>query len=255
MKVLIVDDEVEICRHLQRELKKEGCEVEYTTSPLDVMERLYDAKRQKMPYELIILDLRMPGVNGFEVLRRIREAELDLDAVIITAYGDEDKAAEAVRLGAVDYLRKPISLEELHTAIFRVQQKRTEVAKKALRHRILVVDDDKDICARMKRELDKEGYQVAIAYDGVESLDYFKNNRVDVVIADIKMPGMSGLELVRRCREISDDCVFIIITGYGDHETAIEALRLGVFNYLKKPVMLEELIVSVDKGIEPLVIG
>ena len=254
MKVLIVDDEVEICRHLQRELKKEGCEVEYTTSPLEVIERLYDAKRQEMPYELLLLDLRMPGVDGFELLRRIREAQLDLDAIIITAYGDEDKAVEAVRLGAVDYLRKPISLEELHTAIFRVQQKRTQEAKKALRHRILVVDDEKDMCARIRRELDKEGYQVAIAYDGVKSLDYFKNNRVDVVIADIRMPGMSGLELVRRCREINDDCVFIIITGYGDHETAIEALRLGVFNYLKKPVMLEELIVSVNKGIELLLL-
>ncbi|MBU4077599.1 MAG: response regulator, partial [Euryarchaeota archaeon] len=254
MKVLIVDDEVEICRHLQRELKKEGCEVEYTTSPLEVIERLYDAKRQEMPYELLLLDLRMPGVDGFELLRRIREAQLDLDAIIITAYGDEDKAVEAVRLGAVDYLRKPISLEELHTAIFRVRQKRTQEAKKALRHRILIVDDEKDMCARIRRELDKEGYQVAIAYDGVKSLDYFKNNRVDVVIADIRMPGMSGLELVRRCREINDDCVFIIITGYGDHETAIEALRLGVFNYLKKPVMLEELIVSVDRGIELLLL-
>ncbi|MBU4075479.1 MAG: response regulator, partial [Euryarchaeota archaeon] len=216
MKVLIVDDEEEICRHLQRELKKEGCEVEYTTSPLEVIERLNDAKRQEMPYELLLLDLRMPGVDGFELLRRIREAQLDLDAIIITAYGDEDKAVEAVRLGAVDYLRKPISLEELHTAIFRVRQKRTQEAKKALRHRILVVDDEKDMCARIRRELDKEGYQVAIAYDGVKSLDYFKNNRVDVVIADIRMPGMSGLELVRQCREINDDCVFIIITGYGD---------------------------------------
>ncbi|MCG2736648.1 MAG: response regulator, partial [Candidatus Methanoperedenaceae archaeon] len=254
MKVLIVDDEVEICRHLQRELKKEGCEVEYTTSPLEVIERLYDAKRQEMPYELLLLDLRMPGVDGFELLKRIREAQLDLDAIIITAYGDEDKAVEAVRLGAVDYLRKPISLEELHTAIFRVQQKRTQEAKKALRHRILIVDDEKDMCARIRRELDKEGYQTAVAYDGVEGMDYIKNNRVDVVITDIRMPGMSGLELLRRCREINDDCVFIIITGYGDHETAIEALRLGVFNYLKKPVMLEELIVSVDRGIELLLL-
>jgi PAS domain S-box-containing protein len=254
MKVLIVDDEIEICRHLQRELKKEDCEVEYTTSPLEVIERLYDAKRQEMPYDLLLLDLRMPGVDGFELLRRIRKAQLDMDAIIITAYGDEDKAVEAVRLGAVDYLRKPVSLEELHTAIFRVRQKRTQEVKKALRHRILVVDDDKDICAHMKRELDREGYEVAVAYDGVESLDYFKNNRVDVVIADIRMPGMNGLELVRRCREINDDCVFIIITGYGDHETAIEALRLGVFDYLKKPVMLEELIVSVNRGIELLLL-
>jgi PAS domain S-box-containing protein len=250
LKTLIVDDEEGICKRLQRELKKGGLEAEYTTSPIGVIERLHNTKVKEEPYELLLLDLRMPEMGGFELLKEIRKAHLDLDVIIITGYGDEGKAIEAVRLGAVDYLRKPISLEELHTAIFRVQQKRTIEAKQALRHSILVVDDEEDLCTRIKRELDKEGYQTAIAYDGVEGLDYFKNHRVDIVIADIRMPRMNGLEMLKACREITDDFVSIIITGHGDHETAIEALKLGVSNYLKKPVSLEELVISVDKGID-----
>jgi len=254
MKVLIVDDEEDICRRLQRELKKEGFEVEYTTSPVGVIERLYTAKREGKPYEILFLDLRMPKIGGFEVLKEVREAGLVIDVVIITGYGDEDKAIEAIQLGAVDYLRKPISLEELHTAIFRIHQKREVEAKQVLRHSILVVDDEIDMCRRIKRELDKEGYQTAAAYDGVEGLDYFKNYRVDVVIADIRMPKMGGLEMLKRCREITDNFVSIIITGHGDHETAIEALKLGVSNYLRKPLSLEELTVSVNKGINLLLL-
>lgn len=252
MKILIVDDEIEICKRLQRELKKGGFDAEYTTSPVGVIEMLYNAKREDKPYEILFLDLRMPKIGGFELLKEVREERLALDVIIITGYGDEDKAIEAIRLGAADYLPKPISLEELRVALFRVRQKRA--LEKTLRHSILVVDDEKDPCDRIKRELDKEGYQTAVAYDGDEGLDYFKENRVDVVIADIKMPKMSGLEMLKRCGEITGDFVSIIITGHGDHETAIEALRLGVLNYLKKPISLEELVISVDKGIDLLLL-
>ena len=60
-----------------------------------------------------------------------------------------------------------------------------------------------------------------MAYDGTEGLDHFKNNHVDIVLADIRMPEMDGLEMLEKCKEISDDFVSIIITGFGDHENNI----------------------------------
>jgi two-component system NtrC family sensor kinase len=252
MRVLIVEDEEELCKHLHQELRNEGYEVDYTTSPVGVLEKLRDAKKKGHAYELLLLDLRMPKIDGLTLLKAIREALSDLDVIIITGYGDENNAIESIRLGAIDYLRKPISLDELRTAIFRVQQKRAAEEKKALEWSILVVDDEKDLCEHIKRELDKEGYQVAVAYDGAEGLDYFKNNRADVVLADIKMPRLSGLEMLEKCRAITDDFVAIIITGHGDYEKAIEALKSGVFDYLKKPISLDELIFSVTKGIDLL---
>jgi len=252
MKVLIVDDEIEICKRLKSELKKEGFRVEYTTSPVGVIEKIYNAKNEGEPYKLLLLDLLMPKVSGFELLKEIREAGLDLDVIIITAYGNEDKAIEAIHHGAIDYLRKPFSLEDFHAAVFRVQQKRAEKEEKALRHRILVVDDEKDLCERIKQELDKEGYEAAVAYNGIEGLEYFKNNHVDAVIADIRMPRMDGLEMLEKCRAINHDFVSIIITGFGNHEKAIKSLKLGVFDYLRKPISLEELITVVNKGVDLL---
>jgi two-component sensor histidine kinase/DNA-binding response OmpR family regulator len=255
MKVLIVDDEEEICKRLQRELQKGGYDVEYTTQPVGVVEKLREAKKKGRNYafDLLLLDLRMPEIDGFTVLKEIREAELGLDVIIITGYGDVDDAIiESIRLGAIDYLKKPISFEELRTAIFRVQEKRAP--GNILKYRILVVDDEKDLCALIKCELEKEGYDVAVAYDGVEGLDYFKNHRLDILLADIKMPRMSGLEMLERCRAINPDFVAIIFTGHGNFEKAIKALKLGVFDYLVKPISLEELVISVSKGIDMLLL-
>jgi len=254
MKTLIIDDDIEICKRLQLEAKKEGCSVEYTTLPVDIMERLLNAETEREPYELIFIDIRTPKVNGFEIFKEIREAGLDLDVIIVAGYGDQDEAIEAIQLGAIDYLRKPISLEELRTALFRVRQKRRADKEKTLKHRILVVDDEKDLCGRVKRELDKEGYDVEVAYDGIEGLDYFKNNRVEMVITDLKMPRMDGLEMLEKCREIKHDFVSIVITAFGDYEKAITSLQLDVFNYLKKPLLLEELLGSVKKGIDMLLL-
>ena len=254
MKILIVDDEEAICKQLQREMQKEGFKVEYRISPLSVLKDLKKSKKDGEPYNLLFLNIRMPGMDGFELLEEIKKLQLNLNVIFITGYSDEDKAIKAIRLGAFDYLNKPISLKELYIAIFRVKQKMEREEKESFSQSVLVVDDEKDLCDHIKHELNKEGYLATAAYDGEEGLDYFKNNRVDMVIADLKMPRMSGLEMLKQCSEISENFISIIITGHGDHETAIKALRMGVFNYLKKPILLEELIVSVDKGIDLLLL-
>jgi len=254
MKILIVDDEIAICQRLKRELEKEDHAVYYETSPLYVLEKLKKARREDKPFNLLLLNIRMPEMDGLTLFSHIREEYLGVEVIIITGYREEQTVIEAIRLSARNYLNKPISLEELDAVISRVHKKAVEVKNNNVKYSILVVDDEKDLCRRIKRELDKETYQTTVAYNGEECLDYFKNNKVDVVIADIKMPGMSGLDMLKKCREINDDFVSIIITGHGDHEIAKNSLKLGAFDYLKKPISLEELITSVKKGIEKLIV-
>ncbi len=252
MKILIVDDEEEICKRLQRELEKEGHEAFYLTSPITVLEELKEARREGKPYNLLLLNVQMPEMNGLTLFSRIREERLGVETIIMSGYQDEQVVIEAIRLSVLDFLKKPISLAELEASLFRVREKIIENTNNNAMYRLLVVDDEHEICMRIKRELEKEGYQVTATYNGRECLEYFKSNRVDMLITDIKMPGMSGLELIERCREITDDFAPIIITGHGDYEKARKSLKLGVYAYLKKPLSLDELVTVVKRGIEQL---
>ena len=253
MRILIVDDEVAICQRLQRELQKEGHQVDCEASPLNVPERLKEARRAGDPFNLLLLNVKMPVMDGLTLFARIREERLSVEAIIMTGYRDEQMVIEAIRLSARDYLNKPLSLEQLDVAMLRVREEAIARSNDYRKYHILVVDDEPDLCRRIGRELEKEGYRTAVAFGPEECLDYFRKNRVDVLIADVKMPGTSGLEMLERCQEINADFVTIIITGHGDHEVPTESLRLGVYNYLKKPLSLDELVTSVKKGIERLV--
>jgi DNA-binding NtrC family response regulator len=252
VRILIVDDEATICQRLQRELQKEGHEVDYETCPLHVLEELKEARKARNPFHLLLLNVKMPVMDGLTLFAHIREERLGVGTIIMTGYRDEQIVIEAIRLSARDYLNKPVSLKELDAAMLRVREAAIERSNHYREYHILVVDDEPDLCRRIKRELSKEGCQTAVAFSPEKCIDYFMKNRVDVLIADVKMPGMTGLEMLERCRQINADFAAIIITGHGDHEVATESLRLGVCDYLKKPLSLDELIASVKKGIEQL---
>jgi len=248
MRILIVDDEIEICQRLKRELQKEGHSVDYETSSSHALKKLKKAKKSNRPFHLLLLNIQMPEINGLSLLSHIRKERLGIEVIIISGYRDEKKVIEAIRLKARDYPKKPISLNELDTVVFRVE----ELLKKQELYNILVVDDERELARLVKRELEKEGWRVKTAYSAEECLNYFKENKIDVLITDIKMPKMDGLEMLEKCRQITDDFVSIVITGHGDYEKAMKALKLGAFNYLKKPFSLNELIISVKEGIEQL---
>ena len=120
----------------------------------------------------------------------------------------------------------------------------------ACRGRLLIVDDEPDFLESLEWQLTKRGYRVLKAVSGDAALDVLRSEGVDILVADIRMPGMGGIELIRRAAGLDPDLQSIVITGHGGVDTAIEAMRLGAINYLRKPVGVEELDVAIQKGIE-----
>ncbi len=116
--------------------------------------------------------------------------------------------------------------------------------------RVLIVDDEPDFVESVDWQLTKRRYRVFTALSGEDALYLLRQERVDVLVADIRMPGMDGIELIRRAAGIDPDLQSIVLTGHGGVDTAIEAMRLGAINYLRKPVGVAELDVAVQKGIE-----
>ncbi|MCJ7507193.1 MAG: response regulator [candidate division Zixibacteria bacterium] len=104
-----------------------------------------------------------------------------------------------------------------------------------MKHAILVVDDEKEICDLFQDVLTEEGYQVFTATNGVEAISLGKQNKLDLALLDIKMPGTDGIEVLQNLRKAKKNMEVIILTGYGTLNTAKEAMRLGAYDYLTKP--------------------
>ena len=107
--------------------------------------------------------------------------------------------------------------------------------------KVLVVEDDYSSRELLKICIEKEGYQCKTADDGVEGFNIFKQYNPDVIISDVRMPHMNGMELLEAIRKISKDVIIVFITGHGNEELALQALQLGANNYLKKPIDITEI--------------
>ena len=115
---------------------------------------------------------------------------------------------------------------------------------------VLVVDDDPFALQSMADVLEGESYQVVTAASGSEALELLKQDPFDLVLTDLKMQEVDGIEVLRRAREIAPQAVVMILTGYGSLESAIEALRMGAYDYLLKPCSNDELKLKIKKGLE-----
>jgi PAS domain S-box-containing protein len=116
--------------------------------------------------------------------------------------------------------------------------------------KVLVVDDDEFTLQSMARTLGDERYRVVTAASGSGAIDLMKQESFDLVLADLKMPGMDGLEVLRQAKEIAPHVVVLMLTGYASLESAIEALREGAYDYLVKPCPDDELKLKIEKGLE-----
>jgi two-component system NtrC family response regulator len=115
--------------------------------------------------------------------------------------------------------------------------------------RVLLIDDDINLCKVLAYQLDKNNFRVTAANDGNEGLRLFQQGEFDIVITDIQMPDISGIDVLGRIRNEDDQVIIIIITAHGSVENAIEACRLGANDYLTKPFGQEQLLFIIEKAV------
>jgi len=116
--------------------------------------------------------------------------------------------------------------------------------------RVLTVDDEEVVCESIRRVLTEEGYSVATATSPRAGLDLLQKEVFDLLLLDIKMPEMDGIDFLRQARSMSPETEVIMVTGYATIETAVEAVKLGATDYLQKPVSPDQLVVSVARALE-----
>ncbi|MFQ5697544.1 MAG: response regulator [Myxococcota bacterium] len=114
---------------------------------------------------------------------------------------------------------------------------------------VLVVDDDPDICAYLEDFLAREGYRVEIVMDPREAPPQVKRGRFQIVLLDVRMPGVDGVALLRELRAIDSDVCVIVMTAYPSVESAVDSMKADAFDYLRKPFELEELRAVLERAI------
>ncbi|MCD6320152.1 MAG: sigma-54-dependent Fis family transcriptional regulator [Candidatus Desulfofervidaceae bacterium] len=115
---------------------------------------------------------------------------------------------------------------------------------------ILVVDDNKEICEILKEFLEQAGYKVYTGCNGKEAMNIISNNVIDVVISDLRMPEMDGIELIKKIKSFDPTIDVVMLTGYPSIDTAVEAVKLGAYDYLTKPVDFRKLRIILEKLLE-----
>ena len=115
---------------------------------------------------------------------------------------------------------------------------------------ILIVDDEEMICSIMARRLSREGYYCVTAGNGREALNHFYKANFSLIISDIRMPEMDGLELLKKVKAVNPKTMMVMVTAYAELEMAVEAMRLGAYDFLTKPVNLELVVLSVRNALE-----
>ncbi len=118
------------------------------------------------------------------------------------------------------------------------------------RGRVLIVDDEEQMRDLLTKVLDRNGYQVSAAGDGEQALALLEKEPVDLVVTDVRMPGVSGLEALKAIKELNPEIVVIIMTAFGSIDQAVQAVKEGAYDYINKPFKIDEMLLTIEKALE-----
>lgn len=288
IKVLLVDDEEDYVRTMAERLEMRDLPSRVATSGAEALKMV-----QAEAPDVMVLDLRMPGIDGMQVLERVKDEHPQVQVIILTGHGSDKEEKEARALGAFEYLQKPADTGQLLDTITAAWKRGLKVAAELLRDsrrkfdrtmeaaawaeagvaemavealeepapaaqaaseapavptsrsgalKVLLVDDEEDYVRTMAERMGMRDLGSDVALTGERALEMIEDDVPDVMVLDVRMPGMGGLEVLARVKERHPEVEVIVITGFGTDEDEREARRLGAYEYLRKPVDISELI-------------
>jgi CheY-like chemotaxis protein/HPt (histidine-containing phosphotransfer) domain-containing protein len=266
-RVLVVDDNETNRRVLAEQLRNADYEVEVAEGAGDALMTLQRAVESGNPYQVVLTDHRMPGIDGLELARRIRKTEsiADLRLVLYSSIDDRSSRQELRELGFAGHLSKPVRRAELLTAMDRVlahdaldftQRLRAIVTRDVIveeQHRqprtVLLVEDNPTNQRVAQLYLERAGCEVSMAADGREALAALESRRFDIVLMDVQMPVMDGLEATRRIRESERGrrTPIIALTANAMKQQIDECKANGMDDVLPKPIDREQLGAMLDR--------
>ena len=233
-RVLIVDDNQDLADGLGMVLEDENYQVSLAYNGADAI-KTFDAGH----FDVVFLDVKLPDMNGVEVFLYIHNKDPKVKVVMMTGFRIEQVLAEVIDRGEVEILRKPFEMKRVE-----------EILKKAQHESIiLIADDDPDFSEGMSDFLIEHGMKTIVAKNGQEALDGVMSNKIDVLVLDLCMPIMCGLEVYLKLKQQGRTVKTIIVTGYAKEEKeAIDLLKsVDVTGCLFKPFAPDKLLTVIEE--------
>lgn len=265
MKVLIIDDDITACEHAQMVLKKKGMTADYCLDGEEALDIFGKKREEGEPYNLVLVDWKMPKWDGIETIKHFKERFKDDKAVIIlTTYNWDEIMQEALDAGADGFLPKPFFaksvLEQFKTIMAEGSRERTKEPKRkaSLEGRHILLAEDMMINAEiMKQLLRMKDMTADHAENGKQAVELFEksdDNTYDAVLMDIKMPEMNGLEAARAIREMdrkdAKEVPIIALTANAFDEDVQQSLEAGMTAHLTKPIEPDALYETLERLIK-----
>ncbi len=221
LNIFIVDDDRDFAESLADIFEIEGHKCEMAHDGEAAINKLVEKD-----FDLTFMDIKMSGKNGVESFLEIRKIKPNAKIIMMTGYSVEDLITQAVENGAWGVLHKPLDMEKILDMVNRI----TPTG-------ILIADDDPDFVNNLKDVLEDSGFAVYQAKDGKEAVERVQRDHIDILILDLKMPILNGLETFLLLKEKGIAIPTIIVTAYADTEnTALEKLKAYCVNgILNKP--------------------
>ena len=226
--ILIVDDEKNMRKTLADILTDEGYKVSTAATGEEAIKLC-----EKENHDVILMDVRMPGIDGVEAFRRIRRHKEGIRIILMSAYSVEGLREAALDEGAIAFLSKPLDVEKVISLIGEVK----ETA-------ILVVEQEEKTAGMLHDNLKKQGYWVTVTNTAHNALELVEQIRFDLIFLDVNLPSMNGLELYLAIKEITPTSVAIIISDMENEfeEIAKEAVRRNAYTIIKKPLDIDQVL-------------
>ncbi|MDD3731713.1 MAG: response regulator [candidate division Zixibacteria bacterium] len=238
IKLLMVDDEKEFLETSARSLSRRDFEVHLAFDGTTALQMLKQDR-----YDVVVLDVKMPGLDGVEVFHRIQNQWPEIPVILLTGHGTISQAFQTSKEGIADYLTKPCDIDELARRIKEILVQAKDKSLPAgtpsevttdLVH-VLLVDDEIELLESLKKILERRQMEVHITQSGEQALEILKKTYIDVVVLDVKMPGIDGLETLQIMKRKFPAVEVILLTGHPSVDTAIRGIKLGASEYLIKP--------------------
>lgn len=244
-RILIVDDEELVARTLGRVLSRCGHDVVLANSAEQALEQAKGGF-----FNLLITDMKLPGMNGVDLIKRFKELTPQTRVIAITGFPDLEQAQIVLSLGVLEYLNKPFEIADLELMVQRCLEADQHAAAFAGKM-VLAVEDDPAFALFLSRLFDLRGIPCKVLGDAAAALAYFEaGGKADLVLADIGLPGSSGLELCRQLKSIKGNGIPVALmtaTFALDPSMESQAQEAGADFYTPKPNDPYELGAYVEK--------